>query len=159
MHENNGFTPFQLFTIDLKQRNNKLFDGLSVLEIARKIAFQWTQMSQIERRQYYEKAGKHVDKLMSAKIRGLANDDSESRSADENSQIRRKATSSNEQNNSPKRMNSDSHDSDEDEYVAPRRGGRRGRVARSERLSGEDSSELASPRRRASRKKRIFGAP
>ena len=152
-------TPFQLFTIDMKEENKATFAHLSFLEVARKIAFLWTQMSQSERRVYYERAGKHVDKSLSAKLRSLTTEDSEPKSGDELPSPKRKSVGSPEPGESPKRVNSDSHDSDEGDYIGFRRNARRGKPGKPERQTYEDMGEETAPRRRGARRRKIFGAP
>lgn len=67
----NELTPYQLFFLDVKRRNEEFFKELTPIEINRRIAYQWTLMNQIERRAYYERCGIHIDKIIASKIRKL----------------------------------------------------------------------------------------
>lgn len=140
----------------MKEENKAAFVDLSLLEVARRIAFLWTQMSQVERRVYYDRAGKHVDKSLSAKIRMLTADATESMSGDEFPPSDRRFDTSPEPDDSPKNATSDSHDSDEGDFVIHRRGGRRTAPLKNDQSSNDPNSL---PRRRAPRRRRVFGAP
>ena len=151
-------TPFQIFADDVKLKYSSEIKELSPLEVSRKIAFLWTKMSQSERRGYYERAGKRVDKSLSAKIRVLPSSSSDV-SLEKDDSVRaapkqpNRGTDPKEANKKPRQ---DSNDSDEDEYVAPRRGVRRGKGRKTVDQDWEDFVEDNKPRRRGGRRRKVF---
>jgi hypothetical protein len=50
-------TPFQLFSLEMRQKKANWSSRLSPLEIARKVAQAWFELSPATRRIYYDKAG------------------------------------------------------------------------------------------------------
>ncbi|OHS97659.1 hypothetical protein TRFO_09385 [Tritrichomonas foetus] len=64
-------TPFQLFTIEARQREHVFFQSLSPIEIQKRIAYQWSVMNQSERRSYYNRCGVAIDKEIQMKLKRL----------------------------------------------------------------------------------------
>lgn len=148
-------TPFQIYADDVKAKYADEIKELSPLEVSRKIAFLWTKMTQAERRRYYERAGKHVDKSLSAKIRVLPSTSSEI-APESGDPVRapRQQSRPPEPKEPVKKPEQESNDSDEDEYVAPRRGGRRGK-GRKVVDHDWDDFEDNKPRRRGARRRKV----
>lgn len=132
-------SPYQLFTLDVRKRNQEFFKELSPIEINKRIAFQWTLMSQLERRSYYERCGIHIDKSIASKIRKLnkdSNSSNESMNSDDNRELIHE------------HINNHNTANDDDTQ--------RGRRSTKEFIGSDDDVEYSTPKRRKGRRRKGF---
>ena len=160
-------SPFQLFSLDVKKRNEEFFKELSPLQILKRIAYQWSMMSQGERRNYYEMCGVHIDKAIAMKIRKLNrtsfhpdsynpyNSNSlNSEDSNDSSQEGSKGVNntgygakSGDEKLEKTEKNRDTKNSEEEEYAAPKRGRKKVRGNNKDSYNFSENDSLQSPRR------------
>lgn len=85
--EEKTLTAFQLFTLDMKSKHANVYENLSPLEMTRKIAFEWTRMTQAERLWYYERIGRVIDRDVGERIRLLCAERRVNRDNDNNAVV------------------------------------------------------------------------
>lgn len=135
----NELTPYQLFVIDVRKRNQEFFKDLSPIEINKRIAYQWTLMNQMERRSYYERCGIHIDKAIASKIRKLSRD----------------TTSSNESFNSDDNKES-THDHTNNHNTGNDEDSQRGQKSTKEFTGSDEDVDYSTPKKRKGRRRKGY---
>jgi hypothetical protein len=155
-------TPFQLFSLDMRASNREAFQGLSNLEIARRIVVLWTNMHQLERKSYYERVGRRIDRVINSKLKSLVSDDQPKVLSDGSRERSRSSTPNGENKLGRNGTKNGKQDTSDVEIIVTR--SREIRYRRNARLPGPDRDtsnealdEYVPRRRRARRRWCVFG--